>query len=93
MPTTVQGRGLWHLGDTEEARAAACTPASGVWPRAASQQDPAYRVRGLLTDGGDSPTRRRRTRFPGARLGHGLRHALQKLPKKRTAIASPGHQA
>jgi len=30
-----------------------------------------------------------RTLFAGARLGHCLRHALNKLPKKLTTIASP----
>jgi hypothetical protein len=30
-----------------------------------------------------------RTLFPGARLGNCLRHALTKIPKKLTAIASP----
>jgi hypothetical protein len=30
-----------------------------------------------------------RTLFPGARLGNGLRHALNKLPKKLAAITSP----
>jgi hypothetical protein len=30
-----------------------------------------------------------RTWFPGARLGNCLRHALNKLPKKLAAIASP----
>ena len=30
-----------------------------------------------------------RTLFPGARLGNCLRHALNKLPKKLAAIASP----
>ena len=33
-----------------------------------------------------------RTLFPGARLGNCLRHALNKLPKKLTAIAVPGPQ-
>src|SRR2546425_3409652 len=30
-----------------------------------------------------------RTLFPGARLGNCLRHAINKLPKKLTAIGSP----
>jgi hypothetical protein len=34
-----------------------------------------------------------RTWFPGARLGNCLRHALNKLPKKLAAIASPVHTA
>ena len=34
-----------------------------------------------------------RTLFPGARLGNCLRHALLKLPKKLTAIASPVRKA
>ena len=61
----------------------------GVFQRAASQQDPSYRVRGVLTDGFDSTTKSMRTLFPGVRVGTCLRHALLKLPKKLTAIASP----
>jgi len=61
--------------------------------RAASQQDPAYRVRGTLTDGFDSTTSSMRTLFPGARLGNCLRHALNKLSKKLTAIASAVRKA
>jgi hypothetical protein len=57
--------------------------------RTASQQEPSYRVRGILTDGFDSTTKSMRTLFPGARLGNCLRHALNKLPKKLVAIASP----
>jgi len=34
-----------------------------------------------------------RTLFPGARLGNCLRHALNKLPKKLAAIASPVRKA
>jgi hypothetical protein len=34
-----------------------------------------------------------RTLFPGARLGFCLRHALNKLPKKLAAIASPVRQS
>jgi hypothetical protein len=34
-----------------------------------------------------------RTLFPGARLGNGLRHALNKLPKKLAAITSPVRKA
>jgi hypothetical protein len=59
----------------------------------ASQQEPSYRVRGILTDGFDSTTKSLHTLFPGARLGNCLRHALTELPKKLTAIASPVRQA
>src|SRR5262245_14695953 len=51
---------------------------------------PSYRVRGILTDGFDSTTKSMRTLFPGARLGNCLRHAINKLPGKLAAIASPG---
>ena len=34
-----------------------------------------------------------RTLFPGARLGNCLRHAINKLPTKLTAITSPVRQA
>jgi hypothetical protein len=89
LPTIVSGRVLWHLGYTEDASAAALTESYGVFQRAASQQEPSYRVRGVLIDGFDSTTKSMRTLFPGARLGLCLRHALLKLPKKLVAITSP----
>ena len=84
---------IWHLGYTEEASAAAFTQSYGEFQRAAFQQEPSYRVRGILTDGFDSTTKSMRTLFPGARLGNCLRHALNKLPKKLAAIASPVRKA
>jgi hypothetical protein len=92
LPTIVCGRVLWHLGYTTEASAAAFTESYQVFQRAASQQEPSYRARGVLIDGFDSTTKSMRTLFPGARLGHCLRHALLKLPKKLVAIASPVRQ-
>ena len=84
---------LWHLGYTTEASAAAFTQSYGAFQRAASQQEPSYRVKGVLTDGFDSTTKSMRTLFPGVRVGNCLRHALNKLPKKLTAIASPVRKA
>jgi len=92
LPTIVQGRVLWHLGYTMEASAVAFSQSYRVFQQAALQQDPSYRVKGVLTDGFDSTTKSLRTLFPGARLGTCLRHALLKLPKKLTAIASPVRQ-
>ena len=89
LPTIVSGRVLWHLGSTQEASAAALTRSYSAFQRAAAQQEPSYRVRGVLTDGFDSTTKSMRTLFPGARLGICLRHTLLKLPKKLVAIASP----
>jgi hypothetical protein len=89
LPTIVSGRVIWHLGDTEDARALAFTQSYQEFQRAASPQDPSYRVRGILTDGFDSTTSSMRALFPGARLGTCLRHALNKLPKQLAAIASP----
>jgi hypothetical protein len=60
---------------------------------AALQQEPSYRVKGVLTDGFDSTTKSLRTLFPGARLGTCWRHALRKLPKNLTAITSPLRKA
>ena len=80
LPTIVRGRVLWHPGYTEEANAAALTQSYGVFQRAAFQQQPSYRVKGVLTDGFDSTTRSMRTLFPGVRVGTCLRHALLKLP-------------
>src|SRR5713101_8135890 len=79
LPTIVRGRVLWHLGSTTEASAAAFTQSYQVFQQAASQQEPSYRVKGVLTDGFDSTTSSMRTLFPGARLGNCLRHALNKL--------------
>jgi hypothetical protein len=93
LPTIVTGRVIWHLGYTEDASAAAFTQSYEEFRRAASQQEPSYRVRGILTDGFDSTTKSLHTLFPGARLGNCLRHALNKLPKKLAAIASPVRQA
>ena len=89
LPTIVCGRVLWHIGYTTEASAAAFTASYGEFQRAASRQEPTYRVRGILTDGFDSTTSSLRTLFPGARLGTYLRHALLKLSKKLAAVASP----
>ena len=89
LPTIVTGRVLWHLGYTTEASAVAFTQSYQAFQRVASQQEPSYRVRGVLTDGFDSTTKSMRTLFPGARLGTCLRHALLKLPKQLVAIASP----
>jgi hypothetical protein len=93
LPTIVSGRVLWHLGYTEAASAAAFAQSYGEFQRAAFQHEPTYRVRGILTDGFDSTTKSMRTLFPGARLGNCLRHAINKLPAKLTAITSPVRQA
>src|SRR5215510_11352442 len=92
LPTIVRGRVIWHLGYTEEASTAAFTQSYGAFQRAAFQQEPAYRVRGILTDGFDSTNKSMRTLFPGTRLGNCLRHAVIKLPGKLAAIASPVRQ-
>jgi hypothetical protein len=64
-----------------------------VFQGAALDQEPTYRVKGVLTDGFDSTTKSMRTLFPGVRLGYCLRHALIKLPKKLAAVASPVRKA
>jgi hypothetical protein len=48
LPTIVTGRVIWHLGYTTEASAAAFTESYRVFQRAASQQEPSYRVKGAL---------------------------------------------
>jgi hypothetical protein len=93
LPTIVCGRVLWHLGYTEAASTAAFTQSYRAFQQAALQQEPSYRVRGILTDGFDSTTNSMRTLFPGARLGNYLRHAINKLPAKLTSIASPVRKA
>src|SRR6266704_3482848 len=64
LPTIVYGRVLWHLGYTTEASAAAFLQSYQVFQRVALQQEPAYQVRGILTDGFDSTTKSLRTLFP-----------------------------
>jgi len=93
LPTIVCGRVLWHLGYTEHASTAAFTQSYQAFQCAASQQEPSYRVRGILADGFDSTTSSMRTLFPGARLGNCLRHAINKLPATLVAIASPVRKA
>ena len=93
LPTIVSGRVIWHLGYTDHASAAAFTQSYGEFQRAASRQEPTYRVRGILTDGFDSTTSSMRTLFPGARLGYCLRHALNKLPGKLAAMPSSVRKA
>src|SRR5499427_9237552 len=88
LPTIVCGRVLWHLGYTEAASTAAFTQSYRAFQQAALQQEPSYRVRGIFIDGFDSTTSSLRTLFPGARLGNCLRHAINKLPGKLTAIPS-----
>jgi hypothetical protein len=93
LPTIVTGRVIRHLGYTTEASTTAFTQSYQEFQRAAVDQEPTYRVRGVLTDGFDSTTKSMRTLFPGARIGTCLRHALLKLPKKLVAIASPVRKA
>ena len=93
LPTIVSGRVIWHLGYTEEASAVVFTQSYGEFQRVASQQEPSYRVKGVLTDGFDSTTKNMQTLFPGVRLGNCLRHAITKLPGKLVAIASPVRKA
>jgi hypothetical protein len=93
VPTIVRGRVLWHLGYTEGASAAAFTASYEAFQHAALHQEPTYRVRSILTDGFDSTVKSMRALFPGARLGNCFRHAINKLPAKRVAIASPARKA
>jgi hypothetical protein len=93
LPPIVCGRVLWHVGYTEEASAAAFTQSYGEFQRAALQQEPSYRVKGILIDGFDSTGKSMRALLPGVRLGYCLRHALLKLPGKLPAIASPVRKA
>jgi hypothetical protein len=93
LPTIVRGRVIWHLGYTKEASTAALTQSYGVFQRAAFQQELAYRVRGILTDGFDSTNKSMWTLFPGTRLGTCWRHAVIKLLGKLAALASPVRQA
>src|SRR5712671_1047856 len=92
LPTIVSGRVMWHLGYSASKSAVAFTESYGQFQRVASQEDPSYEVQGVLIDGFDSTTSNMRTLFPGARLGHGLRHALNKLPDKLIGLSAPLRQ-
>ena len=54
LPTIVQGRLIWPGGSSASKSAVAFTESSGAFQRAALQQEPAYQVRGALTEGFDS---------------------------------------
>jgi hypothetical protein len=73
LPTMASGRVLWHLGYTEEASARALTRSYQECQRLAVQPEPAYRGRGVLTDGFDRTTKSMHTLFSGVRLGYTLR--------------------
>ena len=90
LPTMVQGQVLGHLGYTTEASAAALTQSYGAFQRAALQQEPTYRVRGVLTDGFDSPTKSLRMLCPEARLGFCLRHAPPQAAEETGSDRVPG---
>src|SRR5712692_7759980 len=92
LPTIVSGRVIWHLGYSESKSAAAFTESYGEFQRMASHTDPAYQVKGALTDGFDSTASSMRTLFPRARLGNCLRHALNKLPSKLVGVSAPVRQ-
>lgn len=89
LPTIVSGRVMWHLGYSASKSAVAFTASYGQFRQVASQKDPCYEVQGVLIDGFDSTTSSMRTLFPRARLGHCLRHAINKLPDKLTGLATP----
>ena len=81
LPTIVSGRVHLASGLHRGGQCGGLYPVLREFQRAASQQEPSYRVRGVLIDGFDSTTKSMRTLFPGARLGNCLRHALNKLPE------------
>ena len=88
LPTIVSGRVTWHLGYSASKSAVAFTESYGQFQRMASQEDPAYQVKGALTDGFDSTVSSMRALFPGVRLGFCLRHALNKLPDKLSGVSA-----
>jgi len=82
LPTIVSGRVIWHLGYSDAKSAAAFTASYGQFQQLALAHEPAYQVKGALTDGFDSTVSSMQTLFPGTRLGFCLRHAFNKLPDK-----------
>jgi hypothetical protein len=79
LPTIISGRVIWHLGYSASKSAVAFTESYDDFQRTALAHEPSYRVQGALTAGFDSTTKSIRTLFPGTRLGHCLRHALNKF--------------
>jgi hypothetical protein len=61
LPTIVSGRVLWHLGHTENAGVTAFTHSYHDFQRVAIDQEPTYRVRGIMTDGFDGTAKSMRT--------------------------------
>jgi hypothetical protein len=92
LPTVVNGRLIRHLGYTEDKSAAAFAQSYGVFQQAAWRQEPAYAVRGMLTDGFESTRLSLQYLFPKAHLGSCWLHAAMKLPGKLTAVASSVRQ-
>src|SRR5262249_43128160 len=88
LPTIVSGRLIWHLGYTTAASTAAFTQSYREFQQAALQQEPSYRVRGILTDGFDSTTSSRRTLSLGAPPAFCPPPAINKLPAKLVAVPS-----
>lgn len=88
LPTMAQGRLLWHLGYTTAKSAQAFGQSYGLFRKTALHADPAYRVRGILTDGFESTIQSLRTLFPKVPLGNCLLHAMKKVPAKLPAISS-----
>jgi hypothetical protein len=88
LPTIAQGRVLWHLGYTATKSAQVFGESYGLFRHAALQVDPAYRVRGILTDGFESTRHCMRVLFPKVAVGNCLLHARKKVPTKLPAISS-----
>ena len=77
-----------NLGYSASKSAVAFTESYGEFQRAALEHEPSYQVKGALIDGFDSTASSMRTLFPGAQLGHCLRHAINKLPDKLVGLAA-----
>ena len=90
LPTIVHGRVIWHLGYTEEARAAAFTQSYQEFQRAAVDQEPTYRVRGVLIDGFDSTTKSMRTLFPWCASRQLSAPRAQQAPEETCGHRVPG---
>jgi hypothetical protein len=83
LPTIVRGRVLWHLGYTKDASAAAFTESYREFHCMASQQEPSYRVKGVLIDGFD--------RTPARACGRCFQGHVLAIASATRSPSSPGN--
>jgi hypothetical protein len=79
LPTIVCGRVIWHLGYTTDKSAEAFMASYTQFQQDALEANPAYRAKGILTDGFGSTIMSMHTLFPEAAVGNCLLHAARRI--------------